>query len=136
MSVNAALDATFLWWLSPCKKYKILLDSFQRNWWLKNIATCFSQSILCHNWRTRFVVDISVEPDFFFQNHKDHCYAPFLGEKDTHGLIFGKMQKTLFWRNIWVFPPKWEYFWQIRLCQFLPLKTQYLQGIQGLVATF
>ena len=32
----AVPDVTFLWWLSPCKKSKRLIDSFQRHWWSKN----------------------------------------------------------------------------------------------------
>ena len=33
-----ALDTTFPWWLTPCKKSEISLGSFQRYWWLKNHA--------------------------------------------------------------------------------------------------
>ena len=29
-------DVSFSWWLSPCKKTKTSIDSFQRYWWSKN----------------------------------------------------------------------------------------------------
>ena len=36
LSTLVVSDASFPWWLSPCKKSKISLDSFQRHWWSKN----------------------------------------------------------------------------------------------------
>ena len=80
-------DATFFWWLSLFKKSKRLLDSVQRNWWLKNTALLLAKSILGHNRRTRFSLDIR-----FLQNHQEHCYATFLGKKDI-GLNFWQKPK-------------------------------------------
>ena len=44
-------DATFSWWLSPCNKSKIWIDSFQRYWWSDHHAIWLVESILAHNWR-------------------------------------------------------------------------------------
>ena len=67
-------DATFLWWLSLCKKSKISTDSFQRYWWSKNTVTLLVQSILGHHWRSRLFANMGI-----LQNHKEHCYASLLG---------------------------------------------------------
>ena len=44
-------DATFSWWLSPCNKSKMWIDSFQRYWWSDHHAIWLVESILAHNWR-------------------------------------------------------------------------------------
>ena len=48
-------DATFLWWLSQCKKYVRSIRSFQIYWWSKNIAIWLAGSISGYNWRARFL---------------------------------------------------------------------------------
>ena len=40
-------DATFPWWLSPCKTSKTTIDSFDTYWWSKNLGTWLYQK---HNW--------------------------------------------------------------------------------------
>ena len=66
-------DAIYLWWSSLCKKSKRLIDSLQWFWWSKITVIWLVESILGHNWKTRFFPDMR-----FLQNHKKHSYAPFL----------------------------------------------------------
>ena len=42
-------------WLYRCKKFKVLIDSFQRYWWSKNTAIWLVESVLGRNWKTRFL---------------------------------------------------------------------------------
>ena len=46
-------DPIFPWWLSPCIKSEVSIDSFQRYWSSKNTATWLVESTLGHTWRTR-----------------------------------------------------------------------------------
>ena len=62
------------WWSSPYKKCKRWIDSFQRYWWSKNTAIRLAESILGHNWRTRFFSGMG-----FLQNHEGHCHTQFWG---------------------------------------------------------
>ena len=94
-----------------------------RYWWSKNTGIWLAESIFCHNWRTRFPLDME-----FLQYHKEHCYALFLALKRTYQWIkyLAKAKKNLFLRNFWAFLSQnenfWNFFWKIRLCQFLTLK--------------
>ena len=40
-------DTSFFWKLSPCKKSKVLIDSFQRYWWSNNTTIWLDKR---HNW--------------------------------------------------------------------------------------
>ena len=61
-------DATFLWWLSLCKKSKRSPDSFQRHWWSKNGHNCFFFFFFF----------------FFFQNNKGtRLFTIFRVKKNT-----------------------------------------------------
>ena len=93
-------DATFFWWLSLSKKSKRLLDSVQRNWWLKNTAILLAESILGHNWRTRFFLDMG-----FLQNHQESCYATFLGKKDIGLNFWQKPKDTILEESLPPLPP-------------------------------
>ena len=56
-----------------CKKSKRSIEPFQRDWSPKNTAIWLAESILGHNWRTRFFQDTE-----FLQHHTEHCCASFL----------------------------------------------------------
>ena len=50
-----ASDNTFPWWLLPCRNFKILIDSFEIFWWLKNSAFWLSKNILAFSlWKRIF----------------------------------------------------------------------------------
>ena len=88
------------------QKTTILTDSFQRYWWSKILESDWLRAFwatteeprLCQVYRfQRIIMNIVM---YHFQ-----------GENDTSvDKIFGKSQKTLFWRNFWAFLPKWDFF--------------------------
>ena len=53
----------------------LMIISIERYWWSKHTAVLLFESILGLNWRSRFFPDM--------QHYKQHCYAQFLGGKDT-----------------------------------------------------
>ena len=44
-------------WISPCKKSKMTMHSFQRYWWSKKHATWLNESILAYNLWSRVSLD-------------------------------------------------------------------------------
>ena len=109
-------NTIFPWWLSLCKKSKILIETFQRIWQSKNPAIWLVESILAHNWAIFFWgMQLS-------QKHKGHCYAPFLGYKTTQRMKFlAKAKKIL--EHFWAFSLQREFSWKIQLLQFVILET-------------
>ena len=75
----------------------ISTNSFLKYWWSKNPAIW----LVLYHFATRLFPERKLS-----ENHKQHCNVPFLGlKKDTsNDRIFGKCQKTLFLRNLGVFP--------------------------------
>ena len=62
---------------------KISIDYFQRYWPSNNTIILLFESILGHDWRADSFPDM-----LFLQNHKEHCYGPFLRvKKETHQWI-------------------------------------------------
>ena len=90
-------DANFSWWLPPRKKSKISIDFFQTYWWSKNPTIWLVDSILGHNWRIRFFLDM--------QRSKNTVRCQFSAWK-AHQLInfVAKIKKSYFTRIVGNFP--------------------------------
>ena len=91
-------DAAFLWWLSPSKKSKMSIGSFQKYWWLKNAAIWLAESILDHNWRTRLFTNMR-----FLQDHNELINFLAKAKKNNFG---------------WMFEKAFLNFWPLISCKF------------------
>ena len=98
-------DASFLWWLSPCKKFKSLVDFFKMilmiRLWLKH--------------------QIFPRLGSFCRIIRNTVMHQFYVKKDINRSNVWQKLKTLFSRNFWAFYHKWEFFCKIWFRQFLTL---------------